>query len=182
MTSLIDVIVQDHRDVERVFEELETGSGTPEQRKQLVDHVIADLVRHSVAEEQFMYPAARKATARGGEIVDHEIEEHAEAERVMAELEKCDPHSAEFEQRVEQLIDDVRHHVDEEERTLLPQLRDALSAEELQKLGDRVLAAKKAAPTRPHPNAPDTPPGNLITDPGAGIIDKVRDFLSGREA
>ena len=42
-----------------IFKELETGAG-PGTRKDLVDHVIAELVRHSIAEEQHMYPAARK--------------------------------------------------------------------------------------------------------------------------
>lgn len=45
-----------------------------------------ELVRHSVAEEQFMYPAARKHLEGGDQIADHEIEEHAEAEEVMKHL------------------------------------------------------------------------------------------------
>lgn len=180
-TDLIDVIVKDHREFEAAFVELESHTGHAFGRKELVDHVIAEIVRHEVAEEQFMYPAARSRLPGGDRIVDHEIEEHAEAEEVMKDLEGLGPEHPHFEQLVKQMIEDVRHHMDEEERTLLPRLREACDEEELQDLGHKVLAAKEFAPTRPHPNAPDEPPGNLILGPGIGFIDKIRDTLRHRE-
>jgi len=180
-TDLIDVIMADHREFEKVFTELETGSGSTQHRRDLLDHVIAELVRHSVAEEMFMYPAARKALPDGDEIVDHELAEHHEAEEDMKALEDLDPSDARFDQMVAKLIKDVRHHLEEEESKLLPKLRQTCTAEELQKLGEKVVAAKKIAPTRPHPGAPNTPPANLILAPGAGLIDRLRDALSGRK-
>ncbi len=179
-TDLITVITNDHREVERVFTELESGSGTPQHRRELTDHVIAELVRHSVAEEQFMYPAARKHLSGGDKLADHEIEEHAEAEQVMKQLEDLEPTDPQFDQLLRQLIEDVRHHVQDEENDLLPKLQSACSDQELRDLGEKVLRAKKMAPTRPHPGAPDKPPANLILGPGAGLIDKIRDGLGGR--
>ncbi|MFD9893482.1 hemerythrin domain-containing protein [Amycolatopsis sp. NPDC059027] len=179
-TDLVSVITEDHRAVERVFTELETGTSSPEQRKDLTDHVIAELVRHSVAEEQFMYPAARKHLPDGDELADHELAEHAEAESVMKELESKKPDDPRFEELLGKLIADIRHHVDEEESDLLPKLQAACSPEELADLGQKVLRAKKIAPTRPHPAAPDRPPANLILAPGTAFVDKIRDALSGR--
>jgi hemerythrin superfamily protein len=179
--NLIDVIESDHREVEKVFNELESRSGSAEHRRQLADHVIAELVRHSVAEEMYMYPTARKVLPNGDEIADHEIEEHAEAERDMKELEDVDPTDPRFDALVNKLIADVRHHIEGEESNLLPQLREACSAHDLQELGAKVLRAKKIAPTRPHPSAPDKPPANFILAPGAGLIDRLRDALSGRQ-
>jgi hemerythrin-like domain-containing protein len=180
-TDLIDVIMADHREFEKVFTELETGSGSLRHRRDLLDHVIAELVRHAVAEEMFMYPAARKALPDGDEIVDHEIKEHSEAEEDMKALEDLDPSDARFDAMVAKLIKDVRHHLEDEEAKLLPRLRQACSAEELHKLGEQVLTGKKIAPTRPHPAAPDKPPANLILAPGIGLIDRLRDALSGRK-
>lgn len=180
-TDLIDVIVKDHRHFEDVFRELETHTGHAGGRKDLVDHVIAELVRHEVAEEQFMYPVARTKLREGDELADHEIEEHAEAEEVLKRLEGLGPESPHFEELVKKLIEDVRHHMDEEEQDLLPRLREACDDEELQDLGYKVLVAKEFAPTRPHPHAPDKPPANLILGPGIGFIDKIRDTLRGRE-
>ncbi|GAB3212765.1 hemerythrin domain-containing protein [Marinactinospora thermotolerans] len=178
--DLVSVIISDHREVERVFTELESGTGSPEHRKRLVEHVITELVRHSVAEEQYMYPAARKALPDGDEIADHELQEHAEAERVMKELDGLAPGDARFDELLGELMADIRHHIADEERDLLPRLQSACSAEELRDLGEKVLRAKESAPTRPHPSAPDQPPANRILDPGAGMIDRLRDKLTGR--
>jgi hemerythrin superfamily protein len=179
--DLIEVITSDHREVEKVFNELESRSGSAEHRRALADHVIAELVRHSVAEEMFMYPAARKKLPDGDRIADHEIAEHGEAEEVMKELEGLEATDARFDELVGKLIADVRHHIEEEEGDLLPRLKQSCSAEELRELGGKVLRAKKIAPTRPHPSAPSKPPANLILAPGAGLIDRLRDGLSGRD-
>lgn len=63
------------------------------------------------------------------------------------------------------------------------ELADHMIADsELRDLGEKVLTAKDAAPTQPHPSSPKQPPANLVLDPGAGLVDKVRDGLSGRHA
>ena len=74
--DLIEAIVTDHREVEAVFAEIER-SGDARNRRELVEHVIVELVRHSVAEEQYLYPTAREVLADGDELADHELEEHA---------------------------------------------------------------------------------------------------------
>ena len=66
------------------------------------------------------------------------------------------------------------------EQNLFPMLRASCSPEALDRLGDKVRQAKKTAPTRPHPSAPDKPPANKLLAPGAGMVDRVRDALSGR--
>ncbi len=179
-TDLITIIKQDHREVEEVFLQLEKGEGTPEHRRNLADHVIAELVRHSVAEEMHMYPAAREHLPDGDEIADHEIEEHSEAEEVMKELDGLDPRDPRFDELLSTLMADVRHHIEDEEGDLLPKLQQACSADQLRDLGEKVRNAKMVAPTRPHPLAPDKPPANKILAPGTGLVDRMRDALSGR--
>lgn len=178
-TDLVTVITEDHREVERVFAELEREPHG-DNRKDVTDHVIAELVRHSVAEEQFMYPAARRYLQDGNEIADREIKEHAEAEKVMKQLERKETDNPEFENLLGQLIAGVRHHIHDEEAHLLPRLRAACTPEELHQLGGQVLAAKKSAPTRPHPAAPVKLPAHRVLAPGVAFVDKIRDTLSGR--
>jgi hemerythrin superfamily protein len=180
-TDLISVITKDHREVEQVFTELESRRGTPDHRRRLADHVITELVRHSVAEEQVMYPAARRHLDDGDELADHEIEEHAEAEEVMKQLEDVPAEDPRFDHLLGELMKDIRHHIEDEEKDLLPKLQEACSREELRDLGAKVVRAKKIAPTRPHPSAPDRPPANLILDPGVGMIDRLRDALGKRD-
>jgi hemerythrin superfamily protein len=174
------VILDDHRSVESVFGELEKDTGTPERRRELADHVIAELVRHSVAEEMYMYPVTREVLPDGDKIADHELEEHAEAEQVMKDLDGVDASDPKFDQLLGKLISDIRHHVEEEEADLLPRLQEACSEDQLRDLGEKVLKAKEIAPTRPHPAAPDKPPANKLLGPGVALVDRMRDALSGR--
>ena len=94
-----------------------------------------------------------------------------------------------YEAKVTVLMESVRHHVKEEERDLFPKVRKAMSRSELEDLGARLTAAKRAAPTRPHPRSPDTPPGNIVAaaltaplDAAANIVNaavgKVRDTVT----
>jgi len=178
--DVVDILVTDHHEVEALFVELETRQGTPEYRRQLVDVVIAELVRHAIAEEAYVYPTARKALPDGDQIAEHEIAEHADAERTMKDLESVDPSDPRFDELLAHLTSTIRHHVQEEENDLFPRLRAATAREELVELAGKVTAIKKIAPTRPHPSAPDRPPANKLLAPGTGLVDRVRDALSGR--
>ncbi|MEH0937834.1 hemerythrin domain-containing protein [Micromonospora psammae] len=178
--DVVDVLTADHREFEAIFVELESRQGTPEHRRQLADVVIAGLVRHSVAEEAYVYPTARKTLPDGDQVAEHEISEHADAERTMKELESLDPSDPRFDELLGHLASTIRHHVQDEEADLFPRLRAACAAEELVELAGKVEAVKKTAPTRPHPAAPDRPPANKLLAPGAGLVDRMRDALSGR--
>ncbi|MCZ7377191.1 hemerythrin domain-containing protein [Micromonospora sp. WMMC250] len=178
--DVVDILVADHSAVEALLVELETRQGTPEHRRHLVDVVIAELVRHSVAEEAYVYPIARKALPDGNEIADREIAEHAEAERTMKELESTDPADSRFEELLAHLTGTIRDHVREEENELFPRLRAATAREELVDVAAKVEAVKAIGPTRPHPGSPDHPPANKLLAPGIGLVDRLRDALSGR--
>jgi hemerythrin superfamily protein len=176
--DIVDDIITDHREVEEVFAEIEKGGGG--NKRDLVEHVITELVRHSVAEEQYLYPVARRVLPDGDKVADHELEEHGKAERLMKSLEETDAEDPTFDELTRQLIDAIRHHVEEEESDLLPKLRGACDSAELRELGEKFEKSKKMAPTRPHPSAPDRPPANKILGPGVGLIDRMRDALTGR--
>nr|WP_243719800.1 hemerythrin domain-containing protein [Actinomadura sp. KC06] len=81
-------------------------------------------------------------------------------------MEQTDTEDQRFTTLVRRLIDDVSAHVQEEEGTLFPGLAGNTGPDEPRTLGDKVQSAKRTAPTRPHPSAPDTPPLNKLT--GAG--------------
>lgn len=178
--DLVRVITKDHREIELILAELQLGEGTPEHRRDLADHLTAELVRHAVAEEMYMYPAIRRARPDRDDVADRAIAEHSEIEHILKELEGVDGTDSQFDELVGKVINEVRHHVLDEEQQVLPQLQEACSVEELQELGRMVVRAKDSAPTRPHPSAPDKPPANLILGPGVGMIDRLRDALTRR--
>jgi hemerythrin superfamily protein len=177
--DVIDVLTHDHREVEDMFGEL-TSVAAPEERRRILDDVTIELVRHAVAEEMYLYPAVRQHIPGGDAIADKEIADHAAVERLLKELEDARPTNADFATLVRRLIDDVSEHVRDEENNLFPQLAKHATANDLLQLGEQVQSAKNKAPTRPHPSAPDRPPLNKLLAPGAGLIDRVRDHLSGR--
>ncbi len=163
-----------------MFAQLEAPDIAVDQRQQLVEQVTIELVRHSVAEEQWLYPAVRQLVADGDTIADKELAEHAEVEEALKGLEQLPAQEPAYADAVAAMMADVRHHLKEEEGELFPKLVAASSPEELRELGAKIEKAKKVAPTRPHPSSPSTPPANRILDPGAGLIDRLRDALTGR--
>jgi len=177
--TVIEVLVQDHREVDQLFEQARAAA-SGEMRRELADQIIAELVRHSVAEEQFLYPAVREHLSDGDERADHEISEHQEAEELMKEIEKLDAGDPELAAKLQKLEQEIKHHVAEEEGEVFPALQAKLGAHALVELADLVTAAKEKAPTRPHPASPNTPPLNKVLAPGAGLVDRLRDKLSGR--
>ncbi|GIH94419.1 hemerythrin domain-containing protein [Planobispora siamensis] len=180
-TDVVAVLTHDHREVERMFAELEQlPTGDTDRRRQLTEKVITELVRHSVAEEAYVYPAVRDLVPGGDALADRELREHAEAEETMKELEETDIADAHHGVLLNRLMAEIRAHVQEEEHELFPKLRANADADQLAELGRKVQAIKKVAPTRPHPSAPDTPPGNKMIGPLAGLVDRMRDALSGR--
>jgi hemerythrin superfamily protein len=178
--NVIDELMTDHREVEELFGKIEALPTGHKDRKVYADQVTMELIRHSVAEEAYLYPAVREHVPNGDSMADRELEDHATAERIMKDLEGCDPADAEFDRLVGQLMTEIREHVADEEENLFPSLRAACPPEKLDELGDKVRQAKKTAPTRPHPSAPDKPPANKLLAPGAGLVDRIRDALSGR--
>ena len=93
------------------------------------------LTAHSRAEEAEVYPAA--AEAGGGEDVEHSQKEHLEADQLLARLAETDPDAPDFESRLQDLVDAISHHVEEEESTVLPGMRERMSQHELRDLAER---------------------------------------------
>ena len=177
--DVVEVLTHDHREVEEMFGEL-TGTADPDERRRIIDDITIELVRHAVAEEMYLYPAVRHRVPDGDAIADKEISEHSEIEQALKDLENVAATDADFNTVTRRLIDDVLEHVRDEENTLFPLLAAHASKEDLLKLGEQVQTAKKVAPTRPHPSAPDRPPLNKLLAPGTGLVDRIRDHLSGR--
>lgn len=177
--DLIDELVADHREVEDAFTRLEEGM-TAQEGGALVERTIIELVRHSVVEEQLLYPLAARVLPDGKQIADHEKKDHAEVERMMKELEKLEPGSQGFTTEVRMWMRSVRSHIEEEETDLMPRLREAVDADELRALGEQARLLKKIAPTRPHPAQPNSPLAHATVGPLVGLVDRVRDAVSGR--
>jgi len=181
--DVIEVLEHDHREVEQMFSELEglRGASTDEarsRRKELTEQVTIELVRHSVAEEVLVYPKVEVKVSK--EEAEHAREEHAEAEETLQRLEKLDADDPSFDDELTTLMKEIRHHIEDEEEQMFAHMRQVIDEDELRKLGGRVEAFKKVAPTRPHPNVPNEPLPRLAAGPAASLFDRMRDLATGR--
>jgi hemerythrin-like domain-containing protein len=137
--DVVDLIMHDHREVERLFDELKDN---PESRPNLVPVLTTLLSAHSRAEEAEVYPAAAAEAGEADEVA-HSQEEHVEADQLLAKLAATDPTSADFDGVLQELIDAVSHHVEEEESKVLPGMRANLSEKRLAELADAFAASRK---------------------------------------
>ncbi len=128
----IELITQDHRELEAVFEQLRSGSGDAvELREQMATMFIA----HARAEEREVYPTIAKQAPDAKGEVHHGKEEHEEAEELLEQLLSQDVDSKQFRSTLEEFVEAVNHHVEEEESEILPALRKAVGARRLEELG-----------------------------------------------
>jgi hemerythrin superfamily protein len=176
--DVVDILTTDHHEVLTLLTQIPAAA--PDQRRDMADTIIAELMRHAVAEEMYVYPAMRDHLPDGDGRVQHDIEEHQELTEVMKQLESVDADDAAFLETLGRLEQVLRDHVQDEENDQFPLLRTHLSREALVEIGTKVEAAKKAAPTRPHPSAPHSALFHKTLGPGVGLVDRLRDKLTGR--
>jgi len=176
--NVADVIAREHRELLSLCEELLADGTDAARRRTLAQVVVAGLSRHLSAEEQYVYPAVRATVPDGYELVNREIAE----DRALLEALRLLEAAAETErpERAADVERRLRRHADAAAGELMPLLVRMASVEELIRLGNRVETAKEAAPTRPHPGTPATPPWNKVVDPAVAIVDKVRDVVGRR--
>jgi len=136
--DVVQLIMDDHREVERLFQALRTQK---DDRPLLLPQLTSLLIAHSRAEESEVYPAARDEAGETDEVA-HSQEEHAEADAMLEEIAALDPGTEAFEQKLEELIEAVTHHVEEEETKVLPGMRERLSAERRDELAQAFSEAR----------------------------------------
>jgi hypothetical protein len=179
----IAVIKADHQAVSSAMREYETLSPTALKRKRAIaERIIRDLSIHAAIEEELLYPAARKRLPNGATLVNDAKREHRQLKRLLDRLDKLDADDRRADGVMASVKQAVHEHVKEEEGPagILQGLRKAMSRDELADLGKQLRAAKKIAPTRPHPKAPDSPPANVLVGSAAAVVDRTRDAVGGR--
>jgi hemerythrin superfamily protein len=183
----IRLLQQDHQTVESLFKRFEAlGERAQAAKKKIAQKIIRELAVHSAIEEMLFYPAIRaaarvketKANAAADDLVLESLEEHHVVKWTLSELEKMDPEDERLGAKMKLMMESVRHHVEQEEQDLFPKARKMLK-DRSEGLGAAMAKAKKIAPTRPHPRAPDHPPGNFVAGPLAAAMDRGRELAAG---
>jgi hemerythrin superfamily protein len=177
--DVVDVLVTDHREATELIGHI-VATTDPAQRRELADQLVAEVVRHSVAEEMYVYPAMRDHVPDGESVVQHDTQEHQQVVEQMKRLEGADASDPEFLEIVRTIEALLAGHVRDEEQEQFPKLRLHAPEQTLVELKGKVETAKKMAPTRPHPSAPHAELFHKAVGPGVGLVDRLRDKLTGR--
>jgi len=146
----IALLKEDHREVEKLFKQFENAGDTSQRTKRrLVDSMTTALTNHAAIEEQVLYPWARDTIDDADDDVLEAYEEHRIVKWLLTELSTTSPADERFDARVTVMIELLRHHVQEEESELFPDVRSVATRSELLDLGDRPRTAKTRAPSVP---------------------------------
>jgi hemerythrin-like domain-containing protein len=167
----ITLLKQDHKTVEKLFKQFEKAEDKPQEARTLADQMIEELSVHAAIEEQIFYPAIRKEMPDAEDDVLEAFEEHHVVKWLLSEIDGMPATHERFRPKVMVLIESVRHHVEEEEQTLFPEVRKVLKRKRLTELGDEMEAAKKSAPRKPNPTAGDVPT-DMVTSTGSATVNR----------
>jgi hemerythrin-like domain-containing protein len=132
MPDAVEMLKHDHAQVKDLFRQYEAAGDRAYQKKQrIAEEVFTELEVHTTLEEELFYPAMKRKTDQNGkDLVAEAMEEHHVVTTLMEELKGLDPKDERYDAKFKVLMDNVEHHIEEEEGEMF------LEAEEM--LGDRL--------------------------------------------
>ena len=149
-TDAIVLLRTDHKQIRKLFREFrKAGPGAEKTKQQLVDQIIEALTVHTYLENECMYPEVRKSVPELEDDILESYEEHHVADLLVMELVTMRAGDERFDAKTTVLIENVEHHIEEEEQDWFPKVRDALSRTQLQDLGARMIELREKAPRSP---------------------------------
>jgi hemerythrin superfamily protein len=137
----MDAIVMlrnDHAAVEKLFKTFEAGDLS------VVPRICDELETHAELEEELFYPSVRAEVDEQDDEVLEAVEEHHVVKLLVAELRALDPTDETYRAKATVLMENVRHHIEEEEGEMFPAVRSALGRKRLQEIGARMDEARSA--------------------------------------
>jgi hemerythrin superfamily protein len=149
-TDAIVLLKEDHKEIRKLFRDFEqAGENATKTKGKVVERILEALTVHTYIENECMYPEVRKLMPEVEDDVLESYEEHHVADILCMELAMMSPDAEHFDAKTTVLIENVTHHMDEEEQDWFPKVRAGLGRKQLQEMGARMLELKKKAPRKP---------------------------------
>jgi len=149
-TDAIVLLKEDHKEIRKLFTEFtNAGENATATKGRLVDKMIELLTVHTYIENECMYPEVRKLLPDLEDDVLESYEEHHVADVLCMELAMMKPEDERFDAKTTVLIENVTHHMEEEESEWFPKVRAGLGRKQLQEIGAKMIEMRKKAPRRP---------------------------------
>jgi hemerythrin-like domain-containing protein len=138
----IEMLRADHQKVRNLFQDYEKAQDQKAKRK-IAQQVFVELETHAQLEENVFYPAFRQeADQEGKQLVAESLQEHQRVKDLIEELRELDADDETFDIKFHDLMENVEHHVEEEESEMLPEAEQSL-AEQAEELMDEMQEVKR---------------------------------------
>lgn len=149
-TDAIVMLKDDHKKMRRLFRDFQrAGDGATETKARLARQILEELTVHTYIENEVMYPETRKRLPDLEDDVLESYEEHHVADVLSAELAVMSPKDERFDAKMTVLIENVQHHMEEEEDEWFPKVREGLGRNDLREIGARMAEVRTSAPRHP---------------------------------
>ena len=149
-TDAIVILKDDHKQIRKLFTQFQrAGDNAYKTKESIAERILEALTVHTYIENEAMYPETRKLLPDLEDDVLESYEEHHVADVLCMELATMKPSDERFDAKMSVLIENVTHHMEEEEQEWFPQVRAGLGRKKLAEIGERMLELKKKAPRKP---------------------------------
>ena len=149
-TDAIVLLKDEHKLIRKAFRDFEkAGEHAYAAKGKAVKQIIELLTVHTYIENEVMYPRVRALLPEVEDDVLESYEEHHVADVLVMELSMMKPDAERFTAKTTVLIENVEHHIEEEEGEWFPKVRAGLGRKQLQEIGEEMVKARKKAPRKP---------------------------------
>jgi hemerythrin superfamily protein len=143
--DVLKLLKQDHMTVQSLFNKLErTGRSAHEKKDELFAQIRRELQIHSRVEEELFYPVLKSSNGEGRRLVSEALKEHKDVDELLTQISRLRPADKNYDDKVETLIENVEHHVEEEEGEIFRFAQENCSPEELEDLGRQIEERKRS--------------------------------------
>lgn len=147
--NAIDLLKEDHREALELIEQLENIEGSLDEDEggvefaptELFTQLKSALTLHTQAEEQVFYPAMREFEETR-ELIVEAIEEHQTVDQILEEMSMLSPNDDDFQDRLEELKENLEHHMSEEEDEMFPKAEELCGQKRLDEMGRQMQQIK----------------------------------------
>jgi len=140
----LKLLKKDHSNVMSLFGKLErAGKSAHEKKNELFEQIRRELQLHVKVEEEIFYPAVKAFNGQGRLLVSEALKEHKDIEELLTQISRLKPSDKNYDEKVETLIENVDHHLEEEEGEIFRFAEENCSPEQLEELGHQIEERKK---------------------------------------
>ena len=142
--NVLKILKKDHSTVQNLFGKFDlVGKTAYEKKGELFEKIRRELQLHSRAEQEIFYPALKAMNGEGRRLASEAVKEHKDMNELLTQISRLKPADKNFDEKMETLIENVDHHVEEEEGEIFQFAEENCSEEQLEELGMLIEERKK---------------------------------------